>query len=68
VHAQLLAGVRVVVHLRRRRDGARVLDSIAVLTAEGAGATCADVAARMLDGGIDVGPGAAALDALLAGA
>jgi len=68
VHAQLLAGVRVVVHLRRRRDGVRVLDSIAVLTADGAGATRADVAVSRLDGGIDVGPGADALDALLAGA
>jgi len=66
VHAQLLAGVRVVVHLRRRRDGVRVLDSIAVLTADGAGATRADVAVSRLDGGIDAGPGADALDALLA--
>jgi pilus assembly protein CpaF len=68
VHAQLLAGVRVVVHLRRRRDGGRVVDSVAVLGGDGAHGARADVAVRMHAEGVEPGPAAPALDALLADA
>jgi pilus assembly protein CpaF len=66
IHAQLSAGVRAVVHLRRRDGGARLIDSVGVVTADAAGTARVDVAAWLHPDRVEPGPAAAAFEALLA--
>jgi pilus assembly protein CpaF len=65
-HAQLTAGVGAVVHLRRRADGRRVVDAVAVLNRDPSGIARADVAAWLHPDRVERGPAAESLDAMLA--
>ncbi len=69
VHAQVAAGLHVVVHLQRDPDGLRRVNEIGVLTAAADGRVTS-AAALLIDrsGTTRPGPAAPVLDALLAGA
>jgi pilus assembly protein CpaF len=62
LHSQLAAAVQVVLHMRRLRTGARVLDTVGVLARTDDGASVVPAWIR----GSGPGPGAAALGELLA--
>ena len=64
-HAQLAAGLQLVVHLRRGVDGQRRVESVAVLEADDAGIVRSRVAARLGPDRVLAGPAARALDDLL---
>ena len=64
-HAQLAAGVQLVVHLRRDVDGRRSVESVSVLEADAAGVVRSQVAAWLGPDGVRPGPAARALDELL---
>jgi pilus assembly protein CpaF len=67
VHAQLAAGIQLVVHLRRDNDGRRRLAEIAALLRRAGGLVEAEPAVRFArDGSASVGPAAAVLESLLA--
>jgi pilus assembly protein CpaF len=66
VHSQVAAGVSVVVHLTRDRDGCRRLSEVRVLAAGPDGLVAAVPAVRVADGEVRTGPGAAQLADLLA--
>lgn len=68
VHSQLAAGVDVVVHLRRGRDGLRRVEEVGVLHAagpDGYGTVLCVRAAGLVDGRWADGPGRDRLEALL---
>lgn len=65
-HAQLAAGVQVVVHLRRARSGQRRIVAIGVLDSDDAGVVHVRVAAHLTPDGVQPGPGAASLERLMA--
>ncbi len=68
VHSQLSAAIQVVVHLRRDAHGTRRLAEIAVLARAPDGFAAAVPAITFeLGGGASIGPGGAALEALLGG-
>ncbi|WP_370195052.1 TadA family conjugal transfer-associated ATPase [Nocardioides sp.] len=56
-HSQLAAGVEVVLHLRRHRDGTRRIDEVAVPTRRPDGTVSMLTAARIQDGRVVDGPG-----------
>lgn len=64
-HAQLSAGLQVVIHLRRATTGQRRVESVGVLTADPTGVVHASVAAHLEPERVRAGPGAAALRRLL---
>lgn len=64
-HAQLAAGLQLVVHLRRADDGRRCVESVAVLEPDAAGVVRCQVGAWLGPDGVRPGPAAGALDALL---
>ena len=57
-HSQLAAGVEVVLHLRRHRDGTRRIDEVAVPTRRPDGTVSMLTATRIQDGRVVDGPGA----------
>ena len=57
-HSQLAAGVEVVLHLRRHRDGTRRIDEVAVPARRPDGTVTMLTAARLQDGRVVDGPGA----------
>lgn len=57
-HSQLAAGVEVVLHLRRHRDGTRRIDEVAVPARRSDGTVTMLTAARLQDGRVVDGPGA----------
>ena len=57
-HSQLAAGVEVVLHLRRHRDGTRRIDEVAVPIRRPDGTVSMLTAARLQDGRVADGPGA----------
>jgi pilus assembly protein CpaF len=61
LHSQLTAAVQVVLHMRRLRTGARVLDAVGVLERDGPGVVVEPAWAR----GRGAGPAAARLTELL---
>ena len=64
-HAQLAAGLQVVVHLRRDRDGRRRMVSVGVITVDVAGLVHASVAVHLEPGSTRPGPGADVLRRML---
>lgn len=68
VHALVAAGVDAVVHLRRERDGRRVLDGIHVLVREASGLVATQAALMRTPGGFVEGPGMARLRERIDGA
>ncbi|MEC9052007.1 MAG: pilus assembly protein CpaF, partial [Actinomycetota bacterium] len=57
-HSQLAAGVEVVLHLRRHRDGTRRIDEVAVPARRSDGTVTMLTAARLQAGRVVDGPGA----------
>jgi pilus assembly protein CpaF len=69
VHAQLAAGIQLVVHLRRDTAGRRRVAEIAALLRRAGGLVEAEPAVRFApDGSASVGPAGAVLESLLVGA
>jgi pilus assembly protein CpaF len=64
-HAQLAAGLQLVVHLRRRSDGTRCVQCVAVLEADTAGVVRAQAGAWFEPAGVRDGPAAGVLEDLL---
>lgn len=64
-HSQLAAGVEVVLHLRRHRDGTRRIDEVAVPSRGPEGTVTMLTAARLQDGRLVDGPGADRLAGVL---
>ena len=67
VRAQVLAGLRVVVHLRRGGDGCRRLAQVGVLSAVDGGLGCPAALTREPGGRLAPGPAAAELERILYG-
>ena len=65
IHAQLLAGLQAVVHLRRRGDGHRLVDSLGVVMAAGGGLARVEVGLWLTPEGCRPGPAARALTDLI---